>query len=97
MDASCEKQIAFNKLILVNEDEIAEINSSPPDFLMATDFTTATYVAIGVGHKTMGTQQICEQLLVQGDRRMTAASTIIHNTGYSREVVALAGILAVLT
>jgi hypothetical protein len=63
-------------------------------FLMSLAKTT--FVLVNVGERMSGTQPICGKPWIQKDRRTTATSTILPNTGESREGVALAGISDVL-
>jgi hypothetical protein len=62
MDASFQKQIAFDKRVLKNEDEVAGITSSISGFLQGIDLEQPVFICVTVGERMRGTQPVCGQL-----------------------------------
>jgi hypothetical protein len=95
--ASREKQVAFNKRVFKNEEEITAINSGLADFAMGTTMEKASVVCVNVGNRIRGSRAVCGELWTQEDKQMSAASTSLTGMGNSREEVCLSGIADALS
>jgi hypothetical protein len=94
MDASRQKQIAFNHRILKTEEEVSGINSDLHDFLqdMSSSEKHPSFICVDVGHTMWGTHPVGGQLWTQGSRQMTAANKVLDGMDSSSESVALSAI-----
>jgi hypothetical protein len=90
-------EISFNERVLEKENEVVPINSALPEFLMGMSMNKSTFVSINVGQWMRGTQPIGGQLWIQEDRKMSATSTVLPDTGHLMEVVALDAVSDALT
>jgi hypothetical protein len=97
MHACLQKEVAFNRRILKNEEEVAGINADLEDLSQDMKMDTHLFACVNVGGRMRRTQPVCGQLWTQEDRQMSATCFPMEGLGNSREEVALSGIVNVLT
>jgi hypothetical protein len=98
MHACRHQQVAFNRRILKNEEQISGISVGLGDFLqgMSMEVHLVACVSVSVGGRMRGTQPLCGELWQQEGRQMTASCLSFDGLGKSREEVALSGVADVL-
>jgi hypothetical protein len=99
MHASLQKQVAFNRRVLKNEELTSGINADLADFLqdMGVAAENPVFVCVNVGERMRGTQPVCGQLWTQEDGQISAVNMVHEGLDSSRESVALFGIYDALS
>jgi hypothetical protein len=89
MHASLSKQIAFNRLVLSAEEQIAGINSGLGDFLqdMSFDESDPLFDCVGAAHTMRGAKPIGWQYWRQEDREMAATNVVLDGMDGGQESV----------
>jgi hypothetical protein len=97
--ASLQKHIAFNRRVLIADEQTAGINSGIGDFLQEMSFeeTNPVFVCVGAGHTMRGTQPIGGQVWKQEDREMSAVNVVLDGMDASPESVILSAIAEAVT
>jgi hypothetical protein len=106
MHAYLQKQVAFNQRILKTEELVSGINVDLAEFLQGMSIKIPLVACVNVGARMRRTQPVCGELWVQENRHMAGTWLPLlslrdpedeNPAPYSREEVALSGIVAVLS
>jgi hypothetical protein len=93
MQSTFSKQVGYNRRIMEAEIAIAGINCDIPHFLEDMTLEEPVYVCINSSEEmARGEQAIAGQLWIQGDRQMTASSTVPEGMADTTDSALLAAV-----